>query len=309
MMSAHAAQAPEPSPVGDPVPLGPDSLTWQHFGTWRYHLMLPQAFVMQVAHPVIDAGVGEHSVYRTDPWGRARRSTELLWPVVYARPEEATRKGRQLRELHREIKGVDKHGQRYFALDPEAYGWVHGTGYDASIRLLELFDVSPTRAQRTRMFLEWRQMGRMLGIRDEDLPETERDYWQYFERMITERLELGDVAQDLLDERHYLQTPKPPGSKMPDAVWRLVTSSAGRLLRHNLLGTLPPLFREHFDIPWTDRDERRFRIWRRTVRSTHRLLPPPLRYIPLAREALRDVRRHPDAYLWNTTDTLHPEGA
>ena len=68
----------------DLQPLGPDSLTWQDFGSWRFHLMLPQAFVLQVAHPIIDAGVGEHSVYKTDPWGRAKRSTELLWPIVYA---------------------------------------------------------------------------------------------------------------------------------------------------------------------------------------------------------------------------------
>ena len=91
------------TPRDIPQPLGPDSYTWQDFGSWRFHLMLPQAFVLQVAHPIIDAGVGEHSVYKTDPWGRAKRSTELLWPIVYARPQKAIEMGIKLRERRKEL--------------------------------------------------------------------------------------------------------------------------------------------------------------------------------------------------------------
>ncbi|EKF73554.1 hypothetical protein A11A3_13033 [Alcanivorax hongdengensis A-11-3] len=280
----------------EPQPLGPDSCTWQDFGSWRFHLMLPQAFVMQVAHPIIDAGVGEHSVYKTDPWGRARRSTELLWPVVYARPDEAIRKGRQLRELHRSIKGVDKNGNKYFALDPEAYAWVHGTGYDATIRMHELFGHSPSAAQRAQMFYEWREMGKMLGIRDQDLPATESDYWDYFNTMIRDRLERTDVAADLLQERHYLDVPKPPGSKLPDFLWKAMLQVFGRLLRLNLYGTLPAAFREKVGITWTAKDERRFRLWCRVYRVIHRLTPRSRRYIPLARRAMEDARQNPQAY-------------
>ncbi|MDX1804170.1 MAG: oxygenase MpaB family protein [Alcanivorax sp.] len=280
----------------EPGTLGPDSCTWQDFGSWRFHLMLPQAFVMQVCHPVIDAGVGEHSVYRTDPWGRARRSTELLWPIVYARPEEAARKSRELRELHRQIKGIDKHGNKYFALDPQAYAWVHGTGFDATVRMHELFGKTPDRHQRDIMFREWRQFGLMLGIRDQDLPRTEQEYWQYFDNMIHERLEMGDVGRDLLREDHYLEIPKPPGSRMPDWLWRLVLQGAGRLMRMNLKGTLPAAFREKFGIRWTARDERRFRLWCRSYRVLHALTPRSWRYIPLARRAMNDARRHPEAY-------------
>ncbi len=290
------SHAPLKSARRAPAPLGPDSHTWADFGSWRFHLMLPQAFVMQVAHPVIDAGVGEHSVYRTDPWGRARRSTELLWPVVYARPEEAIRKGIELREMHRKIKGVDKHGNRYHALDPEAYAWVHGTGFDATIRMHELFGTPADGEQRKVMFREWRQLGLMLGIRDQDLPNSESQYWEYFDTMIRERLEIGDVAADLLSQSHYLEVPKPPVKWLPEPAWWLARQGLGRLLRFNLLGTLPPLFRERFDIPWSDNDERRFRRWCRFYRAADRLTPELMRYVPLARQAIRDARRHPDAY-------------
>ena len=288
-----------------PQPLGPDSYTWQDFGSWRFHLMLPQAFVLQVAHPIIDAGVGEHSVYKTDPWGRAKRSTELLWPIVYARPQKAIGMGIKLRDLHRTIKGVDKHGNKYFALDPEAYSWVHITGYDATIRMHEMLGKSPTAEQRRAMFVEWRQLGKMMGIRDQDLPATESDYWAYFHGIIRDRLEWGEVVQDLMSPEHYLEIPKPPGSRIPDTAWRLILIVMGRFMRFNLRATLPHQFREKFHIPWSKTDQRLFRAWCGVYRVLHTLTPKKLRLIPLARNAYRDAERHPDAYNLNNI----PEGA
>lgn len=279
-----------------PTPPGPGSWTWADFGSWRFHLMLPQAFLLQVAHPVINAGVAEHSVYRSDPWGRARRSTELLWPVVYARPEAARRKAGELRERHRHIKGVDRHGNRYHAFNPEAWAWVHGTGFDATIRMHELFGTPPDDDARQQMFQEWRQIGLMLDVDPQQMPATEAQYWVYFHDMIEHRLELGEVARDLLSERYYREQPRPPVKWLPEPVWRHSLSVLGPLMHLNTIGTLPRRFRERFDIPWTARDERRFRRWCRCCRISWRLTPPPLRYIPLARRAMRDARRHPEAW-------------
>ena len=77
-------------------------------GSYLFHLMLPQAFILQSAHPVINAAVTVDKKYLNDPWGRAKGSTELLWPFWYSLPEKAIEMGRRLRELHRSIKGTDK---------------------------------------------------------------------------------------------------------------------------------------------------------------------------------------------------------
>ena len=277
-------------------PLGPDSQTWLDFGSWRFNLMLPQAFVLQVSHPIVDAGVGEHSVYKTDPWGRAKRSTALLWPIVYARPQKAIEMGVKLYDLHRSIKGVDKHGQKYFSLDPEAYSWVHITGYDASIRMHELLGSSPNTALREQMFREWRQLGLLMGIRDQDLPATQSEYWDYFNRMITERLEMGDVAQELLADNHYLTLPKPPVDWLPDQAWKVIRAVLGRFMRFNLRATLPVQYREKFNIPWSKRDERLFRWWCAFYRIIYSLTPRKMRLIPMARRAFVDAEKHPQAY-------------
>ena len=51
----------------DPVPLLPGSLMWKDFGSYLFHLMLPQAFILQSAHPVINAAVTVDKKYLNDP--------------------------------------------------------------------------------------------------------------------------------------------------------------------------------------------------------------------------------------------------
>lgn len=300
MPQTSAAAKPEAATLEPPRPLGPDSCTWRDFGAYMFHLMLPQAFVLQVAHPVIDAGVGEHSVYKTDPWGRAERSTKMLWPVVYARPETAVANGVALREFHRSIKGVDKQGRPYHALDPEAYGWVHMTGFDATIRMHELFGHPLAGEQRRRAFAEWQRLGRILGLRETDIPRNEAEYWQRFNAMIDDRLIMGEVASDLLDERQLLETPKPPGSRLPDGLWRLLLRMIAPSARRMVVGTLPTRFRSRFQLRWSRWDAWSFAAMRRMLRLILRLLPERWRYIPLAWAAIADARAHPEAYLWES---------
>jgi len=280
-----------------PRPLLPGSCTWRDFGSRLFQLMLPQAFILQSSHPVINAGVAEHSVYKTDPWGRGERSVKLLWPVVYARPDVAIQKGIELRELHRRIKGVDKEtGKKYHALDPEAYAWVHGTGFDATIRMHEYFGKTPTTAERKQIFAEWRQMGTMLGIREEDLPRNESEYWVYFESMIKNKLIFGEVTQDLLGDSYLLEQPKPPVENLPDFVWNALRKPLGHFMRFIIKNTLPESFRNKFNIELSKRDQSLFRVFCAFVRLVYPLIPERSKYLPLAWNAIQDSRRHPEAY-------------
>jgi uncharacterized protein (DUF2236 family) len=147
------------------------------------------------------------------------------------------------------------------------------------------------------MFREWRQLGAMMGIQEQHLPRTEEEYWNHFHNMIDNRLELGPVARDLLSVEHYYEMPKPPNAQwLPTPIWRSFLRVAGPFANRLTLGTLPRRFRERFDLEWTDRDERRFRRQVRFLRLALAATPAPLRYIPLARRARKDARKHPEAY-------------
>jgi len=63
--------------MGDVGVFGPGTVTWR---VNREGVLLVgggAALILQVAHPLVAAGVAEHSNYRADPWGRLYRTLDL----------------------------------------------------------------------------------------------------------------------------------------------------------------------------------------------------------------------------------------
>src|SRR5262249_49784505 len=86
------------TPASDPAAdlagyLGPDSVTWRLAGEAIMLLGGGRAVLLQLAHPLVAAGVGQHSSYRTDPWGRTARTIELMAALTYGtRPQPPRRR-------------------------------------------------------------------------------------------------------------------------------------------------------------------------------------------------------------------------
>lgn len=254
-------------------------------------LMLPAALTMQVAHPAVGAGVDEHSVFRTDPWGRGERSLRsvLLW--VYG-GEEGLAEGRRLRRLHRSIQGRDAYGRGYHALTPAYYAWVHATGFPVYQHAQRYLGRRPyTPAEERRLYAEWLQVGRVLGINDRDMPQTLEEFWPYWERMLAEEIEPTGVAVELA----ALDRDIPPPPYGPRAarvtlriVWPLLVPGIARFRRFMTLGMMPPEARAALKLPWTPRQERRLVRLGRVLAHTVPHLPERLRYLPIARRARAD---------------------
>lgn len=272
---------------------------WRDFGSWLYHLTLPEAFLLQSAHPVIAAAVTKDKKYLHDPYGRARDSRRLLWPVVYSRPADAIAMGRKLRDLHRTIRGVDKAGKRYYALDPEAYGWVHMTGFDSAVRMHELFGTPLTPVQRAELFDEWRQIASMLGIAERFLPTTEAEFWSEFNRMIDERLEWTEVLDDTFYPTYYTTYPVPHAleGKLPRPVWRAMMLPVSLFAYWLTVMTLPERAQAKLGLRVTPADKALFSVFRAAVREAWPHVPEHRRYLRVAWRAIEDARKHPEAYV------------
>ena len=267
----------------DPITLGPDSLAWTHAGDNLQLLMAGTTLLLQVSHPVVGAGVGDHSVFKEAPWGRLKRTTEWGLRLMYGGEQGSPQAGRDLRELHRNIKGADAKGRKYFALDPEAYAWVHMTTYYAMITTQRLFGDKPfTASEEAQLLQEWVQQGRVLGIRDQDMPHSVPAFWEYFNNMVENRLENTDTARYLLDVS-LSRVKKPPQlSLMPDWLWKRLYRQLGKGAKLTTYATLPPGLRKKFHVHWTGRLARRFERKRRTIRNLAKLVPPKVRYLPPA---------------------------
>jgi uncharacterized protein (DUF2236 family) len=276
-----------------PAPPGPGGLLWDVAGEVRTLLSFPAALVMQVAHPVVAAGVDEHSVFRTDPWNRAERSLTSVQLWVYG-GAEAAEEGRRLRRLHRGIQGVDAHGRPYHALTPANYAWVHATGFPVYRYAQRRLGSRPyTQDEERQLYAEWLQVGRVLGLQDRDMPQTVEEFWSYYRRTLAQELERTVVVEELLDVRR----PVPPLARGPRpvravlrAAWPVLWPAAARFQRFVAVGLMPPDAREAIGLPWTRRQERRLVLMGRVVRTVFPLLPERLRFLPRAYAARKEHR-------------------
>src|SRR5207253_7358366 len=67
------------------------------------------SLLMQVAHPLVAAGVERHSDFRRDPFGRLRRTLNTTLAVVYAEPGQAHAALRRIDQRHGPVKRSEEH--------------------------------------------------------------------------------------------------------------------------------------------------------------------------------------------------------
>ncbi len=203
------------------------------------------------------------------------RTTDYLYLLVYG-GAAAPPMGRRLRELHKSIKGTNPDGSRYHALEPEAYAWVHATLIEATFAVGERFVGGVSAADRDRLYAEYMPLGRLVGVRPGDLPETRVEFRDYVDTMIAERLVRHETVDLLLS---LLGNPAPPGVPLIDQLWPLLRVAPSRALRAATLGLLPPLLRERFGVRWSEAQQAELRALGAASRALSPVLPGRLRNV------------------------------
>ncbi|WP_328498001.1 DUF2236 domain-containing protein [Streptomyces sp. NBC_00414] len=249
-------------------------MAWRYFGDARSTLMAPQLLLLQVAHPVVGAGVADHSTFRAEPWPRLVRTLLSLSTVVYGGRQAATEEARRLIHVHAAMKGTDSAGRRYHALNPEAYHWVHATLVKAPVDGQRLFGKGMTDEETEQYYREMRDVGRVWGLKDHHLPATWAEFSAYYDDMVDHRLEHNQSVQDVLDE---LIRPAKPFRRLPGFLWRPFARIAAHYALLVTVGTLPPRLRDRLHLTWDHRRQRALRRFAFLVRVLVTLVPPPLR--------------------------------
>ena len=99
-----------------------------------------RALLMQVAHPLIAAGVAAHSGFQQAPLTRLTRTLELMLTIVFADGRDALAAVRAIARVHRRVHGrletavgPFRRGTPYDAADPALLLWVHATLVDSAL--------------------------------------------------------------------------------------------------------------------------------------------------------------------------------
>ena len=270
----------------EPVPLGPDSLTWKYFGDWRGLLIALWAGSMQNMHPGLGAGVEQHSGFFRERWQRLFRSLYPIGGVVYDGPR-AERTAREVRGYHEGIKGVDARGRRYHALDPDTYYWAHATFFVSTILIGDRFCGGVTEQQKRQLFDEHVQWYRLYGMSMRPVPGSWEEFQEYWDHMCREVLEVNKATTDVLDIHDIAKPVALPW--LPDALWRVLRVPVTRNFRWLTVGLYDPVIRQRLGFTWTYRDELLLRLFGRVLNAVFTLVPHDWRFHPRARAAWRRV--------------------
>lgn len=241
-----------------------------------------RALLLQLAHPLVAAGVADHSDFLAHPLRRLWRTVDTMLRIVHGDRATAEEAAAALNALHARVRGTLSEGTAAFppgtvyrAQDPALLLWVHATLVDSALVAYECFVGTLTADEREGFHTESRVVARLLGVTEEVLPQSYAAFARYVGETIA-----GDVLE-----------PTPTARRLADAVLHpplaFLPRIAGDVGAVVTLGLLPPAIRERYGLPWNSMRERGFDVARGVVRTVLPLLPDVLRAMPQARRAER----------------------
>jgi len=250
--------------------VGPDGPVWRIVREKAILAGGPAALLLQVAHPLVAAGVAAHSDFESDPLGRLRRTLDSLLTVVFGDRAQAETAVAVVAAVHRPVRGTVPSGdgsapRPYRADDPELALWVWATLVLAALGTFEAFVARISDDDRADFYEGYKVVGRMFGVTDEVIPPTYADFQAYVRRVEVEVLAVGDDARAIARGIFEATVAGPTWWSRPT-----MQLAAAALL--------PPSVRRDYDLPWGRGRRATFSVIRRLVRPGLWLLPARARY-------------------------------
>ena len=265
---------------------GPGSITWRLDREAILSVGGSRAVLMQLAHPLVAAGVSQHSVYASDPYGRWRRTFVLSQALVFGTRSQARQAAQTINHRHQPVRGTldtstgaFASGAAYQARDPALLFWVHATLVDTILYLYPLLIAPLAPAEQETYYQESLRSVRLLGLPPDYAPPTLAAFHDYMHTMLTgDCLAVTPAARELAALVQH-----PP---MLPAAWPLFEA-----ISKITIGLLPTCLREQYGYRWGKVQQHLFDAWVRITKRTIQRLPPRLREFSTARAAEQRIRR------------------
>ena len=254
----------------------PDGMAWRVGRELALLLGGGRALLLQVAHPLVAAGVAEHSDYRRDPWTRLEGTMNAVWAVVFGSREQADRATARVRAMHSRVQGRTAAGTPYSALDPELLMWVHATLVDTALLVYRQWVHPLSDGEQAAYYEEMKTAARLFGTPAAVMPPTLADFRTYMREMLEgPTIHAGDTAREIAAAVMHPPLPLPLRPAMELA--NLITA-----------GLMPARLRDEYRLAW---DPARAALVAASRETTRRvlmpLLPSRLRTVPAGYRARR----------------------
>jgi uncharacterized protein (DUF2236 family) len=236
------------------------------------------AVLLQVAHPLVAAGVVYHSDYRKDLWQRLVRTLRALYLIAYGTKAEAERAGEVVQAVHAHVHGTTTTplgafpaGTPYSASDPELMLWVHATLVEASLSVYQRFVHRLSASEQESYYQEMALVARLFGTPAAVIPRSLADFRAYFAAQVASTtITVTEPAREVAAVILEASVPAPMRVLVP--AHRLSTA-----------GLLPPRLRHEYGLRWGPLHDVALPLAARSAKlvttpvlmAASRLAPPP----------------------------------
>lgn len=219
-----------------------------------------RALLLEVAHPLVAAGVAEHSDFERDPFGRLQRTLAAVTALAFASRDEALAAARGVARSHETVSGKlavatgpFSAGTAYHGRDPELVLWVWATLVDTALAVYRDFVGSVEAPALDEYHRDQRSMALLLGAPPDRTPGDAASFRTWFDGVVeSDVLTVGEAARAIAAS--VLATPGADRGPVP-----LVTAAL-----------LPERLRDAFGLPWNAEREA---AYARLVASVKHLRP------------------------------------
>ena len=222
------------NPPGEPAFAGPDSISWQ---VLKNPVALAiggvAAVLLEFADARIRSGVWDHSVFKTDPIGRSKRTGTAAMVGVYGPQNAARRVIQGVTNMHSRVEGQTPSGEHYKALDVELLDWVSATASYGFLTAYDRFVKPVSDADKKRFFEEGVPVARLYGVQN---PVRSLEDFDAMMQKLLPRFEPHPINTEFLDIMCS-------GRAAPG-----VPKGLQSALVHAAVAILPPVVRERLEL-------------------------------------------------------------
>lgn len=240
-----------------------------------------RAVLLQVAHPLVGAGVAQHSGFRASPLGPVRRlrsTVNAMLALTFGTEVEADGAVRRILATHDRVSGTlagpagpFPAGTPYSAHDPDLLLWVHATLLDSILLVYERTVAPLSTAERDAYLAAAVDGMQRIGVPFGRAPRTAGALEAYLGGM------LGSGTLAVTPETQAVAD----AVLSPQLGWMVFpVAGAQRLMT---IGLLPPAVREMYGYAWTARQQRRLESLLGMLRRARQHSPARIARWPEAR--------------------------
>lgn len=151
----------------------------------------PRALLMQAAHPVAFEGFFAHTGALEEPYERLARTAAVMNTIAFGSRADADRATRRVRAMHGRVRGELERpagrfpaGTPFAADDPELLLWVLASLVDSALVFYDRYVASLSDTERDAYWQDHRVIGRLFGLRDDEMPADIDDFDAYMDEML-----------------------------------------------------------------------------------------------------------------------------